>query len=72
MPYCKHCNDYVSSSAKTHYCNKKGLLDIDEDSSFLVSMIIGSATDSGIIGGILGGDMLGGFIGDMLDGDLFD
>lgn len=72
MAYCKHCNDYVSSSSSTHYCRKKGLLDINEDDSFLVSVIIGSATDSGIIGGILGGDMLGGIIGDALDGDLFD
>ena len=72
MPYCKHCNDFVSSSASTHYCRKKGLLDIDEDNSFLVSAIIGSVTDSALLGGLLGGDMLGGIVGDLFDGDLFD
>lgn len=72
MPYCKHCNQKVSSSATTHNCPKRGLLDIDEDDSFLISAIIGAATDSAIIGGILGGDMLGGILGDSLDGDLFD
>lgn len=72
MAYCKHCEDYVSSSARTHNCRRKGLLDIDEDSSFLVSAIIGAATDSSLLGGILGGDMLGGIVGDLFDGDLFD
>ena len=72
MPYCKHCEEYVSSSSSTHNCRKKGLLDIDEDNSFLVSAIIGSVTDSALLGGILGGDMLGGVVGDLFDGDLFD
>ena len=72
MPYCKHCGDYVSSSADTHDCRKVGLLDIDEDDSFLVSAVIGAATDSALLGGILGGDMLGGVLGDIIDGDLFD
>ncbi len=72
MPYCKHCREYVSSSADTHDCRKKGLLNVDEDNSFLVSSLIGYATDSGIIGGLLGGDMLGGILGDAMDGDLFD
>lgn len=72
MPYCKHCQEFVSSSATTHHCKKAGLLDIDEDDSFLVSAIIGAATDSALLGGLLGGDMLGGVVGDLLDGDLFD
>jgi hypothetical protein len=72
MAYCKHCEEYVSSSASTHNCRKKGLLDIDEDNSFLVSTIIGSATDSALIGGLLGGDIIGGVVGDLLDGDIFD
>lgn len=70
--YCKHCEDYVSSSARTHNCRKKGLLDVDEDDSFLVSAIIGAATDSALLGGLLGGDLTGGLLGDILDGDLFD
>lgn len=71
--YCKYCEKRVSSDATTHYCSKKkGLLDIDEDDSFLVSTIIGAATDSAILGGLLGGDFTGGFLGDILDGDLFD
>jgi len=72
MPYCKHCSDYVSNSATYHRCSKKGLLDIDEDNSFLISAVIGATTDSALLGGLLGGDMLGGIVGDMFDGDLFD
>ena len=72
MPYCKHCNDFVSSSATSHHCRKKGLLEVDDDSSFLVSAIIGATTDSALLGGMLGGDILGGIAGDLLDGDLFD
>lgn len=72
MPYCKHCEELVSSSATSHRCKKVGLLDIDEDDSFLVSAIIGAATDSALLGGLLGGDLLGGILGDVLDGDLFD
>jgi hypothetical protein len=72
MPYCKHCNEFVSASATSHNCRKVGLLNVQEDNSFLVSAIIGAATDSAIMGGLLGGDMLGGMIGDLLDGDLMD
>ena len=72
MPYCKHCNEYVYSSATTHDCPKNGLLRIDDDNSFLVSAIIGAATDSALLGGLLGGDITGGIVGDLLDGDLFD
>ena len=69
MSYCKHCGDKLSSSARTHSCRKVGLLDIDEDDSFIVSAIIGNVTGSGIVGGILGGDLLGGILGDVLDDD---
>lgn len=72
MPYCNHCNEYISVTEKTHNCRKAGLLNVDEDNSFITSAIIGAATDSAIIGGLLGGDMLGGMAGDLLDGDLFD
>jgi len=70
--YCKHCEEYVSKYATEHNCRKKGLLDIDEDDSFLVSAIIGAATDSALLGGLLGGDLTGGLLGDLFDGDLFD
>ena len=72
MPYCKHCREFVYSNDSTHHCSKKGLLNVDEDDSFLVSTLIGLATDSAIVGGLLGGDLLGGILGDSLDGDLFD
>lgn len=72
MAYCKHCEEYISSSTTTHNCRKAGLLNVDEDDSFLVSALIGAATDSSLLGGILGGDIVGGVIGDILDGDLFD
>jgi hypothetical protein len=72
MPYCKHCKNYISSIATTHYCGKAGLLNVDEDDSFIVSTIIGAATDSALLGGLLGGDTIGGILGDLFDGDLFD
>lgn len=72
MPYCKHCKKYVSATATEHNCPKRGLLNIDEDDSFLISTIIGAATDSGLLGGLMGGDIVGGILGDALDGDLFD
>lgn len=72
MPYCKHCEEYVSSAQTTHNCRKVGFLNIDEDDSFIVSAIIGAATDSALLGGLLGGDIFGGIIGDSIDGDLFD
>lgn len=70
--YCKHCREYVSSDETYHNCKKKGMLKVDEDNSFLVSTLIGFATDSAILGGLLGGDIVGGMLGDVLDGDLFD
>lgn len=70
--YCKHCREYVSSEESYHNCKKKGLLNVDEDNSFLVSTLIGFGTDSAILGGLLGGDIVGGIIGDLLDGDLSD
>jgi hypothetical protein len=51
---------------------KKGLLNVHEDDSFLVSTLVGLATDSALLGGLLGGDIVGGVVGDLLDGDLFD
>lgn len=70
--YCTHCGEQVSSSQTTHNCSKKGLLNVDEDDSFLTSAVIGAATDSALLGGLLGGDIIGGVVGDLLDGDLFD
>lgn len=70
---CKYCDEVVHGS--THYCRSKGRTldtDDDDDGDFLISMAIGAATDSAILGGLLGGDMLGGILGDALDGDLFD
>jgi hypothetical protein len=70
--YCKHCEKELDANIKSHNCEKKGLLLVDEDDSFLVSALIGYGTDSALLGGFLGGDLLGGIVGDMLDGDLFD
>lgn len=69
MPYCKHCRDYVSEDADSHECRRVGLLNITEDDSFLVSTLIGMATDSGITGALLGGSIAGGFLGDLLSDD---
>lgn len=67
--YCKHCEQYLPASIKTHHCKKAGLLKVDEDDSFLVSTLIGAATDSALLGGLLGGDFVGGLIGDLLNDD---
>lgn len=70
--YCKHCHEYIPEGSRYHSCPKRGLLNISEDNSFIVSTLIGLATDSALLGGLLGGDILGGIVGDLFDGDLFD
>ena len=68
---CKYCKKQVSGSA--HYCQSQGRhLTRESDGDFLMSAIIGAATDSALLGGLLGGDMIGGAIGDLLNGDLMD
>ena len=67
--YCKYCGEKINSDNNEHECPKKGLLNINEDDSFLVSALIGYATDSFIIGGALGGDLVGGILGDILNND---
>ena len=44
----------------------------DDSGDFLLSAVVGAATDSAIIGGLVGGDIIGGMLGDGLDGDLMD
>lgn len=44
----------------------------NDDGDFILSAIIGAATDSAILGGLLGGSIMGGVLGDVFDGDLFD
>ena len=70
--FCKHCGEEIPLGTESHECPKKGLLNVNQDDSFLVSTVIGAVTDSAILGGLLGGDILGGVVGDLLDGDLFD
>jgi hypothetical protein len=69
---CKHCEQTIYGSS--HTCPQTGRT-YSEDSDngdFLLSAIIGYATDSAILGGLLGGDFGGGMLGDMFDGDLMD
>lgn len=67
---CKHCDKTIKGS---HYCHvAERDIDYDDDNSFIISAIIGAATDSALLGGLLGGDLLGGIAGDLMDGDLFD
>jgi hypothetical protein len=73
MNRCKYCKKPVYGSNTEHFCNVKGrVLSSSNDDDFLISMVIGAATDSSLLGGLLGGDMLGGIVGDALDGDLWD
>lgn len=71
MAYCKYCSGIVYDWQRSHDCPKKGIIQINDNSDFLVSAIVGMATDSALLGGILGGDISGGIVGDLL-GDLFD
>ena len=67
---CKHCGEQFT--APKHNCPKRGLLNVDEDNSFLVSAVIGAMTDSTLLGGVLGGSIVGGLLGDALDGEIMD
>ena len=76
MKKCRLCNQQVPNG-KTHYCPKRSNAPIrvgdgDDGGDFLISVAIGAATDSAIIGGLVGGNITGGIIGDMFDGDLDD
>ncbi len=69
---CKTCKAEVLPGT-THTCSQDNNRTFSyDDDCFLMSMIIGAATDSALLGGLLGGDIVGGIVGDMLDGDLFD
>lgn len=72
MKTCKHCNKDFSSD---HYCHAAGrTIDYDDDDGdFLLSAVVGYATNSAILGGLIGGSFAGGIVGDILDGgSLFD
>lgn len=71
MKTCKHCNKEICGS---HYCNVAGRnISEDSDGDFLLSAIVGYATNSAIIGGLIGGDVGGSILGDIMnDGNLFD
>lgn len=66
MPYCKRCNEHVSSCCEDEDCP------IDSTGSFLLSAAVGAGTDSAILGTVIGGNVTGGILGDLLDGDLMD
>jgi len=72
MNKCRHCHRPVEGS--THYCEAEGrTLRQDDGDDFILSAIVGAATDSAILGAVLGGSVTGAIIGDLLNGgDLFD
>jgi len=76
---CPHCSEEIKQGESTHYCSTRNETftvnaesTSSDDSDFLVSAVIGAATNSALLGGVLGGDMVGGIVGDMFDGNLFD
>lgn len=71
---CKHCGQTIQSWQNSHDCPRTGKTysEDSDDGDFLLSAIVGYATDSAILGGLVGGDMFGGILGDMFDGDLMD
>lgn len=62
LPYSEQL-DYVQINARQT---------TDASGNFILSAVIGFATDSALLGGLLGGDLLGGIMGDIIDGDLMD
>ncbi len=68
----------ISSSDynRLSYSDRSNYMESSSSSSssgdFGLSMIVGAATDSALLGGLIGGDMIGGMLGDMMDGDLMD
>jgi len=72
---CKHCQETIQSWEDEHYCSvtNKTYSKYTDDDNFLLSAVIGYATNSAILGGLLGGDVVGGILGDVFNGgDLFD
>lgn len=72
---CKHCGETIHSWQDEHRCSVTGRTysKDNDDGDFLLSAIIGYATDSALLGGLIGGDMTGGILGDVFNGgSLFD
>ena len=63
---CRACDKIVTGS---HYCEVERRRIEEDDSSFIMSAVIGYATDSAIVGGLLGGDFVGGFVGQAIADD---
>lgn len=71
--YCSYCNRNVrvGDSCTNSHCTHKRIE--DDSGDFLISSLVGYATNSAIIGGLVGGDITGGIVGDFFNGgDLFD
>lgn len=69
---CRYCKGVVRGHK--HYCPKRRttFYEDDGDDGFLISMAIGAATNSTLLGGLLGGNFAGALAGDALDGEIFD
>lgn len=72
---CKVCDheDYINCERCTSKQRERIMeakrVSGDDDSSFLLSAVVGAATDSTILGYAVGGDLLGGLIGDSFFGN---
>ncbi len=67
---CKHCNNVVDKNVIHHCPSLDQSFDPSDGLDFLISVAVGAATDSTIIGAVVGGDILGAALGDALS-DLF-
>jgi hypothetical protein len=54
QPLCKS-TDFISNTPPP-----------DNNGDFTTAMMVGMATDNGLLGGLVGGDLLGGIVGEML------
>jgi hypothetical protein len=61
---CKYCGTKVTGR---HSCPEYGrVIEFDDDDSFLLSAVVGFATDSTLTGALVGGDLMGAAIGEMI------
>jgi len=63
---CKACGEVWD---RDHYCRVAQRTVTYDDSNFMLSMLVGYATDNAVIGGVVGGSFIGGLMGEGLRDD---
>lgn len=63
LPIDKRVDFEETHEEPTHRVTESNTNEEESTSNFGLSMLMGEATGSGVLGGVIGGDMLGGMIG---------